>query len=129
MPYRVQKPHIVVDGRRFVSPGAVPQRLPFCDRCSELAASHAGVYTEVALDRWWKWFSYPRFSCQPEALMGCERHPVQAEIRFLDGHVEPFTRMPLARWRRLTERDVILAAVLAVVFAVIVEGVAILIHG
>lgn len=119
MPYRVQKPYLIVNGRRMVSPAAVPQRLPFCDRCSELAATHAAVHTEVALDRWWKWLSYPRFSCQPEALMGCEMHPVQSEVRFLDGRVEPFTRVPLARWRRLTERDVVLAAVFGFVFAVV----------
>ena len=53
--------------------------------------------------------------------MGCERHPVEAEIRFLDGRVEPFIRIPLTRWQRLTEWDALLvAALLALVFAVIV---------
>lgn len=61
--------------------------------------------------------------------MGCDKHPVHAEIRFLDGHAEPFTRVPPARWRRLTERDVVNAALFALVFAVIVEAVVILIHG
>lgn len=52
--------------------------------------------------------------------MGCERHPVQSEIRFLDGRVEPFIRFPMTRWQRLTAWDVIVAAV---VFAVIVGGI------
>ena len=54
--------------------------------------------------------------------MGCERHPVESEIRFLDGRAERFIRLPLMRWRRLIEWDALLiAAVLALVFAVIVE--------
>ena len=53
--------------------------------------------------------------------MGCERHPVEPEIRFLDGRVERFIRLPLTRWQRVTEWDALLiAAVLALVFAVIV---------
>ncbi len=53
--------------------------------------------------------------------MGCERHPVEPEIRFLDGRVERFIRLPLTRWQRLTERDaLVVAIVLALVFAVIV---------
>jgi len=53
--------------------------------------------------------------------MGCEKHPVEAEIRFLDGQVERFIRLPLTRWQRVTEKDtLIIAIVLAVVFAVIV---------
>ena|SRR6185312_15206152 len=119
MPYRVQRPYVIVNGRRLVSPTAGAQRLPFCDRCDELAATYAGVYTEIALDTWWKWLCYPRFSCQPEALMGCEKHPVQSEIRFLDGRVEAFTRLPSRRWRRLTDRDVVLAAIFGFVFAVV----------
>jgi hypothetical protein len=87
MPYRVQRPYIIVNDQRFVGRAAVPQRLPFCDRTSELASTSAGLYNEIAIDRWWKWFLYPRFSCQPEARMGCENHPVQPEIRFLDGRV------------------------------------------
>ena len=61
--------------------------------------------------------------------MGCDEHPVHAEIRFFDGRVEPFSRVPPVRWRRLTERDVVYAALFALVFAVIIEVVAILIHG
>ena len=53
--------------------------------------------------------------------MGCERHPIEPEIRFLDGRVERFIRLPLTRWQRVTEWDALLiAAVLALVFAVIV---------
>jgi hypothetical protein len=121
VPYRVQKPYIIVNGQRLVSPTAVAQRLPFCDRCSELAATNASLYTELAPDKWWKWFSYTKFSCQEDAFMGCEKHPVEPEIRFLDGRVERFIRLPLTRWQRLIEWDAILiAAVLALVFAVIV---------
>jgi hypothetical protein len=122
VPYRVQKPYIIVNGQKLVSPTAVPQRLPFCDRCGELAATSASLYTELALDKWWRWFSCPRFSCQPEAFMGCERHPVESEICFLDGRVEPFIRLPLTRWQQLFKWDAFLmAAVLALFFAVIVE--------
>jgi hypothetical protein len=53
--------------------------------------------------------------------MGCEKHPVEPAIRFLDGRVEPFIRLTLARWRRLTERDAVIALVLALVCAGIVE--------
>ncbi len=53
--------------------------------------------------------------------MGCEKHPVEPAIRFLDGRVEPFIRLPLARWRRLTERDAVIALVLTLVCAGIVE--------
>jgi hypothetical protein len=121
VPYRVQKPYIIANGQRLVSPNAVPQRLPFCDRCDELAATNASLYTELAPDKWWEWFSYPRFSCQEDAFMGCERHPVEPEIRFLDGRVERFIRLPVTRWQRVTEWDALLiAAVLALVFAVIV---------
>jgi hypothetical protein len=121
MPYRVQKPYIIVNGQKLVSPTAVPQRLPFCDRCSELAATNAWLYTELAHDKWWKWLSYPQFSCQKAAFMGCEKHSVEPEIRFLDGRVERFIRLPRTRWQRLTERDaLVIAAVLAFVFAVIV---------
>jgi hypothetical protein len=116
VPYRLQKPYIIVNGQKLVSPTAIPQRLPFCDSCNELAATNASVYTELDLGKWWKWFSYPRFSCQPEALMGCERHPIEPEIRFLDGRVEPYIRLPLTRWQRLKEWP---AVVLAVVFALI----------
>ena len=122
MPYRVQKPYTIVNGQKLVSSTAVPQRMPFCDRCNELAVTAASVYTELPHDKWWKWFSYPRFSCQPEALMGCERHPVEPQIRFLDGHVEPFIRLPSTRWQRLTEWDALfVAAVLALVFAIILD--------
>jgi hypothetical protein len=122
VPYRVQNPYIIVNGQKLVSPTAVPQRLPFCDRCGELAATSASLYTELTLDKWWKWFSCPRFSCQPEAFMGCDRHPVESEIRFMDGRVEQFIRLPLTRWQRLTEWDsLLLAVILALVAAGIVE--------
>ena len=122
MPYRVQKPFIKVNGQKLVSPIAIPQRLPFCDKCDELAATNASLYTELAPNKWWRWLSYPRFSCRTEAFMGCERHPIESEIHFLDGRIEPFTRLPLTRWQRLTERDaLIVAAVLALFFAVLVE--------
>jgi len=117
VPYRVQKPHIIVNGQKLVSPTAVLQQLPFCDSCNELAATSASVYTELAPDKWWKWFSYPRFSCQQEAFMGCERHPVEPKIRFLDGRVEPFIRLPLTRWQR-RKWDLFTAVVLALVFGV-----------
>ena len=50
--------------------------------------------------------------------MGCERHPVEPEIRFLDGHVEPFIQRPLTRWQR-RKWDFFVAAGLALVFGVI----------
>lgn len=54
--------------------------------------------------------------------MGCETHPVEDKIHFLDGRSESFTRLPLTRWRRLTERDgLIVDAVLALFFAALVE--------
>jgi len=122
MPYRVQKPYIIVNGQRLVSPNAAPQRLPFCDRCNDLAATTASLYEEIAADKWWNWFLYPRFSCQPEAFMGCVKHPVEAKIRFLDGRVEPFIRLPSKRWKRLIEWDALLiAGILALVAAVIVD--------
>src|SRR5208337_1192972 len=121
MPFRIRKPYIIVNGQRLVSPTAVPQRLPFCDQCDTLAANTASLYTELAPDKWWKWFSFPRFSCQEDAFMGCERHRVEPEIHFLDGRIEPFIRLPLTRWQRLTERDALLvASVLAVVAAILV---------
>src|ERR1035437_3859601 len=130
MPYRVQKPYIILNGQKLVSPTAVPQRLPFCDRCNELAATSASLYTELALEKWWKWFSYPRFSCLQEAFMGCLRHPVESKIDFRDGRVEPFIRLPLTRWQRLTEWDnLLVAAFLALFFAVIVELLVSYIHG
>jgi len=52
--------------------------------------------------------------------MGCERHPVEPEIHFLDGRVEPFIRPPLTRWQRW-RWHLLVAAVLALVCAVIVE--------
>jgi hypothetical protein len=74
MPYRFQKPPIIVNGQKLFSHNADPQWMPCCDRCGELAATTAKLYTELAVDKWWKWFSYPKFSCQEEAFMGCERH-------------------------------------------------------
>jgi hypothetical protein len=121
MPYRFQKPPIIVNGQKLFSHNADPQWMPCCDRCGELAATTAKLYTELAVDKWWKWFSYPKFSCQEEAFMGCERHPVEPEIHFLDGQVESFIRLPLTRWQRLMEPEgLILAGILALVFAVIV---------
>jgi hypothetical protein len=121
MPYQLRKPCINVKGQKLSTRSAVAQPLPVCDRCSELASTHASVYTELALDKWWKWFSYPRFSSQQEAFMGCDKHPVNPQILFLDGSVEPFIRLPLTRWQGLTEwKGLFVAIVLAVVFAVIV---------
>ena len=48
MPYRVQKPYIILNGQKLVSPTAVQQRMPFCDTCNELAATHASAYAELA---------------------------------------------------------------------------------
>jgi len=79
MPYRMRKPFVIVNGQRLVSPNAVPQRLPFCDSCDELTHISANRYTELAPDKWWKWFSYPKFACEEEAFMGCEKHPVEPE--------------------------------------------------
>jgi len=53
--------------------------------------------------------------------MGCEKHPVEPTIHFLDGRTERFIRFPLTRWQRLTEWDALLVAlILALIFAVIV---------
>ena len=121
MPYPVRKPYIIVNGQRLVSPTAAPQRLPFCDRCDTLAATTANLYTELSPNKWWEWFSFPKFSCQEEAFMGCETHPVEPEIRFLNGQVERFISLPPTRWHRLTEWDaLVIAAILALVFAVVV---------
>ncbi len=121
MPYRVRKPYVIVNGQRLVSPTAVPQRLPFCDSCDELTAISANLYTELAPDKWWKWFSYPKFACEEEAFMGCEKHPVVPKIHFLDGRVEQYTRIPMTRWQKMTEREgLIVAIILAVVFAIII---------
>jgi hypothetical protein len=121
MPYRVRKPYIIVNGQRLVSPNAALQRLPFCDRCDTLAAATANLYTELSPYKWWEWFSFPKFSCQEEAFMGCEAHPVEPEIRFLDGRVERFISLPPTRWQRLTQWDaLVVAATLALVFALVV---------
>lgn len=55
--------------------------------------------------------------------MGCEKHPVDAEIHFLDETVELFTgRLPKTRWQRMMEPDtLVIAVVLALIFAVIVD--------
>lgn len=120
MPYRIQKPYIIVNGQRLVSPTAVPQKLPVCDQCDTLAANTAPLYTELA-PKWWKWFSFPKFACQEEAFMGCENHRVEPEIRFLDGRVERFIKLPPTRWQRLTEWDaLVIAFVLAVIAAIVV---------
>jgi hypothetical protein len=121
MPYRMRKPFVIVNGQRLVNPSALPQRLPLCDSCDELTHISENRYTELAPDKWWKWFSYPKFACEEEAFMGCEKHPVEPEIHFLDGRVERYTRLPLTRWQRMKEPDaLILAAVLALFFAIIV---------
>ena len=118
MPYRVQKPYVIVNGQRLVSPTAVPQRMPFCDRCSELAATTESRFTELPVDKWWNWFSYPKFSCEEEAFMGCEKHPVEPEIDFLDGHTERFIRLPQPRWRQF-KWDALAAIILALIFAIL----------
>lgn len=111
MPYRIRKPYIIVNGQRLVSPTEVPQKLPFCDQCDTLAANTASLYTELAPDKWWRWFSFPEFSCQEEAFMGCLNHPVEPEIRFLDGRAERFIKLPPTRWQRLTEWDALVCSV------------------
>jgi len=122
MPYRIRKPYIIVNGQRLVSPTAVPQKLPFCDQCDTLAANTASLYTELAPDKWWRWFSSPKFSCQEEAFMGCLNHPVEPEIRFLDGRAERFIKLPPTRWQRLTEWDALLVPIMLVVVAAILVG-------
>jgi hypothetical protein len=117
VPHRVQKPPVIFRGQKLVVPTAA-QRVPVCDSCNELAATYADVHSELAPDKWWKWFSYPRFLCQPEALMGCEMHRVQPEIRFHDGRVQLFIELPLTRWQRLKEWP---AVVLALIFALILK--------
>jgi hypothetical protein len=122
VPYRDdRRGYVIVGGQRVVPPNFVPQRLPWCDKCDTLAANNATRFTELAPDKRWKWFSYPKFLREDEAFMGCANHPVESLIYFLDGRVEPFIRLPLTRWQRLTEKDaLIVASVLAVVFAVII---------
>jgi len=55
--------------------------------------------------------------------MGCEKHPVESEIRFLDGRVERFiNHLPRTRWQRLTDLDAFwVALILAIFCAVVVE--------
>lgn len=120
VPYRIEKPYIIVNGQRVVSPTATPQRLPFCDRCDILAATSACLYTELP-PKWRQWLSFPRFSSQEEAFMGCKAHPVEPEIRFLDGRVERLDKIPPTRWQRLTDPyALVLAVIFAIVFAVVV---------
>ncbi len=122
MPYQVRKPYIIVNGQRLVSPTAPAQRLPFCDQCDTLAANTAPLYAELAPGKWWNWFEFPKFSCQEEAFMGCEKHPVESQIRFLDGRIEPFIRLPKKRWERLLEWEaIVIATVLALVVAILIE--------
>jgi hypothetical protein len=53
--------------------------------------------------------------------MGCGTHPVEPEIRYLNGRVERFISLPPTRWQRLTQWDaLVLAAILALVFAIVV---------
>ena len=121
MPYRVQEPYIIVNGQRLTSPTEPPQRLPWCDQCNTLAANLANLYTELS-PKWWEWFSFPKFSCEENAFMGCAAHPVEPEIRFLDGRVERFINLPPTRWERMKEPEgLIVAAVLAVIFAIVVD--------
>jgi hypothetical protein len=54
--------------------------------------------------------------------MGCADHPVEHEIRFLDGRVERFISLPKTRWQRLMEPEHIIAAVILAVVAAIVVG-------
>ena len=122
MPYRVQKPYVIMNGQRLYSPTAVPQSMAVCDRCNELVATTASLYSELPMNKWkfWQWFSYPKFACQEEAFMGCEKHPVAPEIQFLNGETERFIRLPLTRWQRMKEPDtLIVATALALVFGVI----------
>jgi hypothetical protein len=58
------------------------------------------------------------FYASREALMGCEMHRVQPEIRFHDGRVQLFIELPLTRWQRLKEWP---AVVLALIFALILK--------
>jgi hypothetical protein len=110
-----------MNGQRLYSPNAALQQMPFCDNCNELIGNTASVYTELAPDKWWKWLSYPRFSCEEEALMGCERHPVEPEIHFLDGTVESFTgRLPSNRWQHW-KWHIFWAVVFAIVAAFVVD--------
>jgi hypothetical protein len=122
MPYRFRKPYLIVNGQRVSIPNAPPQNLPWCDRCDTLAANAAPLYAELAPDKWWKWFSFPRFACEDKAFMGCEKHRVEAEIRFLDGRTERFTKLPPTRGQMWTKPDhIIPAIVFAVIFAVLVD--------
>jgi hypothetical protein len=119
MPYRVRKPYLIVNGQRVVAPNAAPQKLPFCDQCDTLAANTASLFTELK-PKWWNWFAFPKFSCQQEAFMGCANHPVEPEIRFLDGRIERFVKLRPTRWQRLMEPEHLIAAViLAIVFALL----------
>jgi hypothetical protein len=83
VPYRIEKPYIILNRQRMIIPTATPQRLPFCDRCDTLAATSACLYTELP-PKWWQWLSFPKFSSQEEAFMGCKAHPVESEIRFMN---------------------------------------------
>jgi hypothetical protein len=122
MSYQVRKPYIIVNGQRLFTATEAPQRLPFCDQCDTLAATIAPLHTELALDKWRNWFAFPKFSYQEDAFMGCEKHPVEPKIRFLDGRTEPFVRFPKKRWQRLIEWEAVsIAAVLAVVVAIVIE--------
>lgn len=53
---------------------------------------------------------FPKFACEEEAFMGCANHPVEPEIRFLDGRTERFVKLPPTRWQRLTEWDALRGA-------------------
>ena len=115
----MERPYIIEKGVRLYSPTQGPQRLPFCDHCNTLAANFAGLYTELP-SKWRKWLAYPKFTYQEEAFMGCLFHPVEDQIKFLDGRTERFVSLPPTRWHKLKDPyAVVLAVVFALVFAVL----------
>lgn len=89
--------------------------LPYCDTCGKLASHNASTYAELK-PKWWQWLWFPQFQEKEEALIGCPVHRVEPEIRFLDGHVERFVKLPETRLKRHW-REVVLAIVLAILAA------------
>jgi hypothetical protein len=89
--------------------------LPYCDTCGKLASHNASAYVELK-PKWWRGLWFPKFQEQEEALMGCPVHRVEPEIRFLDGHVERFVKLPETRLKRHWW-EVFLAIVLAIIAA------------
>jgi hypothetical protein len=103
VPYRIEKPYIILNRQRMIIPTATPQRLPFCDRCDTLAATSACLYTELP-PKWWQWLSFPKFSNS-----------------FHERRVDRFDKIPPTRWQRLTDPyALVLAVIFAVFFAVVV---------